>query len=1325
MLRHPGLPKKILVSVLLFFFFAPSPLFAIVLPQVYLTDLDISNTQFEPGDLLSGSVSLKNYEEYIVSDLGLSYQLLVVDADGVPTQVIDETPPNQYFSLPAVGEETRNFSYQLPSNLPKGSLNFRVQLKSARGEDLGWADEKIEVGGKGNFLSLSNYWFIVDNEQVDPGGGYNFDRGDVPVVVFKVENSTEFLINAYPRAVTYKRNVSEDPVRSSNSGVISLSSGESLDVELELPSIITPDSYLTEVRMYDSDTDEPVSNAIFFRWIIVGDDAEVITASADKSSYNAGDGALITIQYSGPAAHTIDHGGEGVLEVELYDQAGNLVGKEEKNILLKAGEAVLNVPVSKNVENPQVVSRISQGSKILDEYVLKSSESVVDAGKTSVDKQDNNDNRVLLIGALAGVLFIAFSVVMFFLRSRAPKETLVLLFFTAVSLSLLAAPEEAFAVAAPPSATEVTGGCCDTGVFFNTPNPGTTYDPGDQINFSGYFKVTRCNDGLFFNKVTFYITEDSEIPITDCCGDSVDYCRGRGITCGCDEGCRDCYGASSTKYTKTQMRNTRYCDEVKYLDMSSSKKLYKLGTIYPTAVTGRARSYRVEYSKTYTIPEDIGFSGPVRFYVQYSGTHWKSHWHWNITYQKGYLNALPGAESDAGPDRTVEERNNIVLEGSALDEDGAIVGYSWYCEDGTLTNANSAQPTFTAPSVDADTNYICTLTATSDDGSTDSDDMQVTVTNVPCESDNLSPLKPDPPTVECYGSGIDSVKVSWPALSDVGCAGLHSVEPYHIQVWDNQGDYYLDRWQISTSAVVDNIPTVQSDERKLFIRLRAKDNFDNLSEWSDEITHQMYTCLPTAQISGTVWDDTNSSNCTLDAGETGLPELANLTVSISGRQPDYCGGSACETRTEADGYYILENVPYYPAGSTYSICVERPDPEASWSKLDLESADCVLDSSDINCDIINLSGDLSHDFAFKNTADSWIQVIDGDVHTNSTLSVNVPNYVHPDIEPYFIADSSNTNSGSGIATAAESIDPWAKISERGSNYGWSDANYRSRGPQQEFTWPSILDAVDQNYGTGRGSIEYVAGDLTITETDIINDTYEGRIVIAENIIIDKSVGDLVSTQDEVLNAILIARGKITLEGPLDSELSEAEYRNKLFKIKGSMYAKDGFDFARKIENTRIPVLQVSFDPSFYFNSLDEIKQEQVYSWSETAAEYVGRCSCSDWVTGNSVGSCGDEGCTSTQIPYQKTRSCTPAGCASESEIECITETECSCICGEWSNWSYNDFCGTNGCSNNSMSYKRTRSCTPPGCKEDLEYRCQSSWVCSFFWWTRRIFDSLR
>lgn len=168
----------------------------------------------------------------------------------------------------------------------------------------------------------------------------------------------------------------------------------------------------------------------------------------------------------------------------------------------------------------------------------------------------------------------------------------------------------------------------DTRIIFNRPVPNAEYKIGDVINFSGKIRVNSCGNGLFFNRVKFYITEDKEIPLTTAAPNVYN----------------NCFGATSSNYENCL--GVSRASEVQILDTSQGYKIYTLGTVFPPDITGyhgEGGFNWIEFNKNFTIPSDLGFHGPVRFYIEFSGTHWHAHWHWNIAYQKGTINIDPDA----------------------------------------------------------------------------------------------------------------------------------------------------------------------------------------------------------------------------------------------------------------------------------------------------------------------------------------------------------------------------------------------------------------------------------------------------------------------------------------------------------------------------------------------------------------------------------------------------------------------------------------------------------------------------------------------------------
>lgn len=144
------------------------------------------------------------------------------------------------------------------------------------------------------------------------------------------------------------------------------------------------------------------------------------------------------------------------------------------------------------------------------------------------------------------------------------------------------------------------------------------------------------------------------------------------------------------------------------------------------------------------------------------------------------VNQPPTADA-AGP-YSVDEGETVELDGTgSSDPDGTITSYSWtITEDPTgeasLTEPDTATPTFHAPSVDENTDVTVELTVTDDDGATDSDTATVTVRavviNQPPIADADGPYSVDEgKTVELDGTGSsdpdgDIVSYSWSITVD-------------------------------------------------------------------------------------------------------------------------------------------------------------------------------------------------------------------------------------------------------------------------------------------------------------------------------------------------------------------------------------------------------------------------------------------------------------------------------------------------------------------------------------------------------------------------------
>jgi len=343
---------------------------AILAPQVYLEDLKIDNNTYKAGATITGTATIENDEDSYQNDLLFQYQLLSKEVDGVPTEVIDQRTGSDKIELAAGAKEEKPFSYTLPANLPNGNSVFRLQLVNSLGEEMGWSDKVINIGGEGTFLTLDNAWIVKDNTQQAAGGGVYYNPGETPNIRFTINNDSGFTISAYPRITTYLRNPGAEIIDKTVENALVIDSGAHQTANYTLAKITNPETYISEVKLYDGKTGLPVSNSVFFRWIISGPGAQVLGTDTDKNFYQAGETAKVTVAYNGPADYKID-GGKGVVESKIVSSDGTIAGQASQEVALSPGKVTINVPVSSNVNGFKVVSDITQGSKSLSQYQVQ------------------------------------------------------------------------------------------------------------------------------------------------------------------------------------------------------------------------------------------------------------------------------------------------------------------------------------------------------------------------------------------------------------------------------------------------------------------------------------------------------------------------------------------------------------------------------------------------------------------------------------------------------------------------------------------------------------------------------------------------------------------------------------------------------------------------------------------------------------------------------------------------------------------------------------------------------------------------------------------
>ena len=129
----------------------------------------------------------------------------------------------------------------------------------------------------------------------------------------------------------------------------------------------------------------------------------------------------------------------------------------------------------------------------------------------------------------------------------------------------------------------------------------------------------------------------------------------------------------------------------------------------------------------------------------------------------------------AGDNQAVDEGDTVTLTGTATDPDGEAMTYKWVCRDDTTTlePGTTLSVTFTAPDVNQDSTFTCTLTATDPHGSTGTAQLALHVRNVPDDRPILTLNGEYTPTIVVGSSWTD------PGAT---CVTLRDGTPLHVRV---------------------------------------------------------------------------------------------------------------------------------------------------------------------------------------------------------------------------------------------------------------------------------------------------------------------------------------------------------------------------------------------------------------------------------------------------------------------------------------------------------------------------------------------------------------
>ena len=338
-----------------------------VAPQIFVSGLNFS---VGTNNQISGQFTVWNSENSYYTDLSYSIRLFE-GSDFNSLQLIDTDILPATFDIGPNQKITKSFTYQYPKDIVNDEYDIRAQVVTVKGTELGWEDQPIALRGSGNFLNIQNTLSRVlsNKDSAFPMMGIDVSPTDTVTAFLKVKNPGN-AITVIPKIRIFKRQYNMALVQQYQDSPITFAKNETKDINLIMPKLNVPESYLAEVKFYSGS--DQVSGIQYFRWVVEGVSGKILNITTSKDAYLAGENMKINVYYTGPADFSFIKGAQ--LETTVYDQNKNVVGKDLRIINmgpgLGSGPAVITIPLKKDLINAVVDAQLINNAQVLDEYKM-------------------------------------------------------------------------------------------------------------------------------------------------------------------------------------------------------------------------------------------------------------------------------------------------------------------------------------------------------------------------------------------------------------------------------------------------------------------------------------------------------------------------------------------------------------------------------------------------------------------------------------------------------------------------------------------------------------------------------------------------------------------------------------------------------------------------------------------------------------------------------------------------------------------------------------------------------------------------------------------
>jgi len=336
--------------------------FLFVVSLCLMQNVSIANSdyEFEFYHILNGEVIAENRDNVIISfdmvnDTSNYYSKLfyvpMLEVRGTDTANITYLPYQVYepkeFSLKPYETKTLVYECKLPKTLPNKKLMITANLYSEfYSEPFGKVAFNLKTVGddfEGFLESDGISYFKPDKgEIIKADKEFTLDKTNLPKMYIKLKSSFEIEKIVYPYYALYERNNAVNkPFYTDYGEKIVFKSGETKEVELDLPSILGSEKYLMTLSFVDGSGNK-VSNLYEYKYVISGENAKIteIVFDSEESKVKA-------------YLYGTDELKDTEVEIKVYDKNKNLLFNKKAIIDLKTEDMYVDT-ILENISNDKV-----------------------------------------------------------------------------------------------------------------------------------------------------------------------------------------------------------------------------------------------------------------------------------------------------------------------------------------------------------------------------------------------------------------------------------------------------------------------------------------------------------------------------------------------------------------------------------------------------------------------------------------------------------------------------------------------------------------------------------------------------------------------------------------------------------------------------------------------------------------------------------------------------------------------------------------------------------------------------------------------------------